>query len=188
MAMAELPQPDCFAQPFWFGVPYSKKTLYWLSDNLPILTGPDGAPVWENTTAWTDASLLRERLGARKAILGFGASACVAAEAADKLAAEGIDVDAWSVNGLPLSEHRLESWFNRYPDGIVTIEDGLIGTLADGIRGFAGLVRTAAFGKDIPLRHLGITDPRVAPSEGHLELWRYFGIDTDSAITAVKSL
>lgn len=157
-------------------------------DNLPILTGPDGAPVWENTTAWTDASLLRERLGARKAILGFGASACVAAEAADKLAAEGIDVDAWAVNGLPLSEHRLESWFNRYPDGIVTVEDGLVGTLGDGIRGFAGLVRTAAFGKDIPLRHLGITDPRVAPSEGHLGLWRYFGIDTDAAIAAVKSL
>ena len=32
-------------------------------DNLPILTGPDGAPVWENTTAWTDASLLREQPG-----------------------------------------------------------------------------------------------------------------------------
>ncbi len=97
-------------------------------------------------------------------------------------------MDAWAVNGLPLSEHRLESWFNRYPDGIVTIEDGLIGTPESGIRGFAGLVRGAAFGKDIPLRHLGITDPRVAPSDGHLELWRYFGIDADSAIAAVKSL
>ena len=27
MAMAELPQPDCFAQPFWFGVPYSKTLI-----------------------------------------------------------------------------------------------------------------------------------------------------------------
>ena len=36
MAMAELPPPDCFVQPYWFGVPYSKKTLYWLR-NLPPL-------------------------------------------------------------------------------------------------------------------------------------------------------
>lgn len=36
MAMAELPPADCFIQPYWYGVPYSKKTLYWLR-NLPPL-------------------------------------------------------------------------------------------------------------------------------------------------------
>lgn len=36
MAMADLPPADCFAQPYWYGVPYSKKTLYWLR-NLPPL-------------------------------------------------------------------------------------------------------------------------------------------------------
>lgn len=36
MARAELPPPDCFIQPFWFGHKYSKKTLYWLK-NLPPL-------------------------------------------------------------------------------------------------------------------------------------------------------
>lgn len=37
MAMAELPPPDCFVQPYWFGVPYSKKTLYWLRNLPPIM-------------------------------------------------------------------------------------------------------------------------------------------------------
>lgn len=36
MARAKLPKPDCFVQPFWYGHPYSKKTLYWLK-NLPPL-------------------------------------------------------------------------------------------------------------------------------------------------------
>lgn len=37
MAMAELPPPDCFIQPYWFGVPYSKKTLFWLRNLPPIM-------------------------------------------------------------------------------------------------------------------------------------------------------
>lgn len=36
MAIAELPPPSCFIQPSWFGVRYTKKTLYWLR-NLPPL-------------------------------------------------------------------------------------------------------------------------------------------------------
>jgi hypothetical protein len=36
MARANLPKPSCFIQPFWFGAPYSKKTLYW-TKNLPPL-------------------------------------------------------------------------------------------------------------------------------------------------------
>lgn len=36
MARAELPKPDCFIHPSWFGVKYTKKTLYWLR-NLPPL-------------------------------------------------------------------------------------------------------------------------------------------------------
>ena len=37
MAMAGLPKPDAFIQPFWFGVKYSKKTLYWLKNLPPIM-------------------------------------------------------------------------------------------------------------------------------------------------------
>ena len=36
MAMAGLPQADAYACPSWFGVKYTKKTLYWLR-NLPPL-------------------------------------------------------------------------------------------------------------------------------------------------------
>lgn len=36
MARANLPKPDCFIQPYWYGEKYSKKTLYWLK-NLPPL-------------------------------------------------------------------------------------------------------------------------------------------------------
>ncbi len=158
-------------------------------DNLPILTRQDSkAPVWTAASPWTDATQLRARPGAKKALLGFGATAFVAAEASDKLTAEGLATDAWAVNGLPLDAGRLAALFKQYPEGLVTLEDGLIGTPETGIRGFAGLVRGAAYGKKIPLVHLGITDPRIAPSEGHLELWQYFGLDAPSAIAAVKSL
>lgn len=36
MAIAELPQPSCYIQPAWFGVKYTKKTLYWLRNLPPI--------------------------------------------------------------------------------------------------------------------------------------------------------
>lgn len=36
LALANLPRPSCFVQPYWFGHPYSKKTLLWLK-NLPPL-------------------------------------------------------------------------------------------------------------------------------------------------------
>lgn len=37
MARAQLPKPDCFIQPTWFGVKYTKKTLYWLKGLPPIM-------------------------------------------------------------------------------------------------------------------------------------------------------
>jgi hypothetical protein len=43
MARADLPQPSCFIQPFWFGEPYSKKTLYW-TKNLPPLMADAQSP------------------------------------------------------------------------------------------------------------------------------------------------
>lgn len=36
MAIAKLPRPSCYADPSWFGVKYTKKTLYW-TRNLPPL-------------------------------------------------------------------------------------------------------------------------------------------------------
>jgi len=159
-------------------------------DNLPILTQPgnEEKALWSADSPWTDVNQLTEQPGAKKAILGFGATAFVAAKASEELAEADIAADAWVINGLPLDEGRLASLFERYPDGIVTIEDGLIGTPEKGLRGFAGLVCGAAENHMITLIHLGITDPRIAPADGHLELWQYFGIDVPSAVAAVKAL
>lgn len=37
MALACLPKPDCYTEPSWFGVKYTKKTLYWLRNLPPIM-------------------------------------------------------------------------------------------------------------------------------------------------------
>lgn len=37
MALAQLPKPSTFIQPSWFGVKYTKKTLYWLKGLPPIM-------------------------------------------------------------------------------------------------------------------------------------------------------
>lgn len=37
MRLANLPRPSCYIQPSWFGVKYTKKTLYWLKNLPPIL-------------------------------------------------------------------------------------------------------------------------------------------------------
>lgn len=37
MKIAQLPPPSCFIQPSWFGVKYTKKTLYWLKNLPPIM-------------------------------------------------------------------------------------------------------------------------------------------------------
>ena len=68
---------------------------------------------------------------------------------------------------------------------MVTVEDGKIGTPETGIRGFAGLVAGAAGGQGIPHAHLGITDPRIAPSDGHMETWAHFGITAGALVGAV---
>lgn len=39
MRMANLPRPSCYADPSWFGVPFTKKTLYWLKNLPPIMAG-----------------------------------------------------------------------------------------------------------------------------------------------------
>lgn len=37
MKRADLPKPSCFIQPSWYGVKYTKKTLYWLKNLPPLL-------------------------------------------------------------------------------------------------------------------------------------------------------
>ncbi|MBI2503283.1 MAG: hypothetical protein HYW07_08625 [Candidatus Latescibacteria bacterium] len=157
-------------------------------DNLPVLDRQDGSgPLWEAHAAWEETTQYRAHAGARRAILALGAPAFLAGEAAAQLEGEGSPVDVYIANSLPLPQGALEKWIARYDQGLVTIEDGLIGTPDSGLRGFAGLVASAAQGR-VPLAHLGIADPRVAPSEGHFETWAYFGLTAQALATAVKGL
>lgn len=159
-------------------------------EELPVLNKPGTpAPLWDIRAAWSPVTALRSYPGARRAILALGAPASLAAQAAEQLSEkEKLPTDAYVINGLPLPETWLEKAAAKYAGGLVTIEDGLIGTPGSGIRGFAGLVRTAAAGRPVPLAHLGINDPRVAPSDGHHEVWAHFGITRDELIARVKGL
>lgn len=38
MAVAQLPKPTTYLHPSWFGVKYTKKTLYWLRNLPPVMT------------------------------------------------------------------------------------------------------------------------------------------------------
>lgn len=154
-------------------------------DNLPILTQQDGTtPLWSATDTWTPTTVCRSFSGARKAILAMGAPAYLAVEAAEELG----NVDVVIVNGLPFDDGELDRLLDQYPNGIVTVEDGLIATPEIGLRGFAGLVRTAAYGRTLPLRHVGIVDPRIAPSDGHEETWQHFGITREAIVQAVQAI
>lgn len=155
---------------------------------LPTLTAQDGGPLWEADAAWEPLTAYRTREGARRAVLAVGATASLAGEAAENLQAEGLAVDVVVVNGFPLEAGALSALIGRYTEGLVTVEDGLIGTPATGIKGFASLVANAAYGSGLPLGHIGITDPRVAPSEGWVETWDHFGISADAIAEAVKNL
>lgn len=158
-------------------------------DNLPILDRPDGSgPLWEADSPWEPVTAYRMTPGARRAILAFGAPAFLAGEAATRLGAEGMVADVQIVNGLPFPGEGLAELVGRYPEGVVTIEDGLIGCPQSGVRGFAGVVAAAARSRGVPAAHLGITDPRVAPSDGHLETWSHFGLTAEALVTAVKDL
>ena len=154
-------------------------------DNLPILAKQDGSgPLWETTDTWEAVTAYRQYKGAKKAILALGAPAFLAGEAAEKLG----DVDVHIINGLPLEKGALEGLVRRYPGGVVTIEDGFIGTAETGVRGFAGLVAGVASQLNVSAAHLGVTDPRTAPSEGHMETWAHFGMTRAALIQAVKSV
>jgi len=157
-------------------------------DNLPVLTGPDGGALWNPGDAWQPVTAFRTNKGAKRAILALGAPAFLAEKAAAQLTASRVAVDVWVINGLPLPESFLRETLSRYSKGVVTIEDGLIGDAASGVRGFAGIVASAARDTKTPVAHVGIVDPRIAPAEGHLEVWDHFGLTAEALVEAVESL
>jgi len=154
-------------------------------DSLPVLArAGSGDPLWNAGDAWAPVTAYRENAGAATAVLAVGAPSYLAGSAADRAAAKGVPVDVYVVNGFPLEDGFLEGLAARYRR-IVTVEDGLIGDTQSGTRGFAGLVATAVAGSGVRLAHLGITDPRIAPSEHFVKVWEHFGITEDALLAAI---
>jgi transketolase C-terminal domain/subunit len=152
-------------------------------DNLPVLTkqGSD-EPLWKGEEAWTPVTKWREHGGAKVAVLAIGAPAYLAGEASEAGAAQGTPSDVYVVNGLPLEPGFLDGLAKRYTK-VVTIEDGLIGTVDSGLRGFAGLVSSSLYGSGVALDHFGIIDPHIAPSEHFVQVWEHYGM-TAAALAA----
>ena len=50
------------------------------------------------------------------------------------------------------------------------------------------MVISAASNTNTKTEHIGIIDPKIAPSEGHEEVWEHFGITASAIVSAVKSL
>jgi len=158
-------------------------------DNLPVLAKQDGSgPLWTKNEEWAVTTEFRKYDNARHVILVFGAPAFIAEQAAEELYVSGKPTDVIIVNGLPVTSEFFGHVFKKYTGGVITIEDGLIGGRESGWRGFAGLVAARATGTGVPLEHIGITDPRIAPSDGHMEVWAHFGLTPDAIIQAVQSL
>jgi transketolase N-terminal domain/subunit/transketolase C-terminal domain/subunit len=151
-------------------------------DNLPVLTEADGkTPLWNPGDPWTSVTPYRERPGARSAILAIGAPSFLAGAASDQLAEKGTLVDVHVINGFPLDETFVNSLPGRY-DRLLTIEDGLIGTVDAGLRGFAGYVAGRFAGCPLRLEHLGIVDPHIAPSDHYLQVWEHYGMTADAIV------
>jgi len=158
-------------------------------DNLPILTQQDGkTPLWAPTDAWEPLTLFRRYPKAKKVILALGATAFVGEQAAKLLTEQGTPTDVYVVNGFPFDPEQVAMLLKKYRAGVVTIEDGLIGCPCTGLRGLAGMVAGAAAGTRVKLAHVGIVDPRIAPAEGHHELWEHFGLTAPALVQAVQAL
>jgi transketolase N-terminal domain/subunit/transketolase C-terminal domain/subunit len=151
-------------------------------DNLPILTAADGkTPLWNAADAWTAVTPYRTREGATTAILTVGAPSYVAGQASDALAAKGTPVDVVVVNGFPIDDSQLAAIAGRYTR-LMTLEDGVIGSVDAGLRGFAAYAAGKFAGSGIRMEHAGIVDPRVAPSETFQEVWAHFGMTAEAIV------
>ena len=150
-------------------------------DNLPILTKEDGkTPLWNATDAWTPVTTLpRSGRGATTAILAIGAPSYLAGEASDRAAAKGVAERRLRRQRLPGRGAFFDGLAKRY-DRVITIEDGLIGTVEAGLRGFAAFVAGKLAECGMKLEHLGIVDPRIAPSETFEIVWAHYGMTADA--------
>jgi transketolase N-terminal domain/subunit/transketolase C-terminal domain/subunit len=152
-------------------------------DNLPVLAKQGTSdPLWNAADSWTPTTVLRQNKDARVAVLAVGAPTYLAAEAADQAAKQGLPVDVYVINGFPVPDSFFAGIASRY-SRVVTLEDGLIGTVDSGLRGFAAYAVSQLYRSGITLEHFGITDPAVAPSDHFVQVWEHYGMTT-AALTA----
>ena len=156
-------------------------------DTLPVLTRQgSNEPLWNADDAWTPVTQMRSQPNARIAILALGAPAYLAVSASEKATASGVPTDVYVVNGFPLEEGFVSGLASKY-ERVLTIEDGLIGTPAAGLQGFAGLVASSLIDAGVSLHHFGIVDPSVAPSETFDKVWEHFGITETNLLKVLLS-
>jgi deoxyxylulose-5-phosphate synthase len=135
--------------------------------------------LWNADDAWTPVTEWRRQRDAKVAVLGLGAPSYLAGAASDAAMTKGVAADVYVINGLPLEPGFLEGLSARYTK-VVTVEDGLIGTVESGLRGFAGLVSSALYGSGTTLDHFGIIDPHIAPSDHFVRVWEHYGITAEA--------
>jgi deoxyxylulose-5-phosphate synthase len=154
-------------------------------DNLPVLAGQGTTdPLWNIDDEWMPVTKLREHAGARSVILALGAPTSLAAEASDKASSAGVPTDVYVVNGFPLPDGFLDDIAARYQQ-VLTIEDGLIGTPAGGLRGFAAYVASGLRDGHVQVECFGIADPQIAPSDHYQQVWEHYGMTAAALTTAL---
>lgn len=156
-------------------------------DTLPVLSKQGSKdPLWETADAWSAVTRFRSYAGAKVAVLAIGAPAYLAGEACENAMAQGVASDVFVINGFPLPDNFMGDLASKY-EAVITIEDGLIGTHDAGLRGFAAFVAGHLSGTRIALRHFGIGNPQVAPSEHFIEVWKHFGMTAEAVTAAIVS-
>jgi transketolase N-terminal domain/subunit/transketolase C-terminal domain/subunit len=154
-------------------------------DNLPVLTKTGSTePLWSADEPWTAVTRYREHQAAKVAVLAVGAPTYLAGAASDKASAKGVNADVYVINGFPLPDEFLDGLATRYKK-ILTIEDGLIGTLESGLRGFAGYVASGLYGSQVALDHFGIADPQIAPSDHFVQVWAHYGLTEEGILKSI---
>src|SRR5262249_35221949 len=155
-------------------------------DNLPVLTKPASTdPLSTADDPWTAVTRFRQHPDAEVAVLTVGAPSYLAGNASDRAADNpGVAADVYVINGFPLPEGFIDGLAGRYKK-VITVEDGLIGTIESGLRGFAGFVSSGLYGSTVKLDHFGIVDPQIAPSDHFFEVWKHYGITEEGIATSI---
>ena len=89
------------------------------------------------------------------------------------------------INGFPVAESFFADIASKYAR-VITIEDGLIGTVDSGLRGFAAFAASQLYRSRVDMEHFGIVDPSVAPSEHFPKVWEHYGMTAAAVVASLR--